>query len=206
MAGVDAFLFLDKGSAKQSLLDARREILDRYAPQGYRLIEIDDPPRDRNPADYAAEVRRWHAARASAIEQVLLDEIGEGGVAAFLVWGDPALYDSTLRIVDDIAERGVLAPRSHRDPRRHQHQRVDCGAPDSAQPESGADPHHHRSTSREHPMAPRNQVVMLDSFLAFRETAYPDDHIWWGCLRRHRRRDPDQRARRRRCRSDSRNP
>ncbi len=181
MAGVDAFLFLDKGSAKQSLLDARREILDRYAPQGYRLIEIDDPPRDRNPADYAAEVRRWHAARASAIEQVLLDEIGEGGVAAFLAWGDPALYDSTLRIVDDIAERGVLSPEvtvipgvtsisaltaAHRIPfnRIGEPIHITTGRLLASTPEGAA----------------ANQVVMLDSFLAFRETAYPDDHIWWG--------------------------
>ncbi|GAB06480.1 precorrin-6A synthase (deacetylating) [Gordonia amarae] len=181
MVGVDAFLFLDKGSAKQSLLDARREILDRYAPQGYRMIEIADPPRDRNPADYAAEVRRWHSARASAIEQVLLEDVGEGGVAAFLVWGDPALYDSTLRIVDDLTARGVLAPEvtvipgvtsisaltaAHRIPLNRIGEpihittgRLLASTPDGA---SG------------------NQVVMLDSYLTFTETADPDDEIWWG--------------------------
>ena len=31
-------------------------------------------------------------------------------MAAFRCGATPALYDSTLRIVDDIAERGVLAP------------------------------------------------------------------------------------------------
>ena len=66
MAGVDAFLFLDKGQPNNHLLDARRDPRSLCA-QGYRLIEIDDPPRDPQPADYAAEVRRWHAARASAI-------------------------------------------------------------------------------------------------------------------------------------------
>lgn len=181
MTGVDAFLFLDKGSVKGSLLDARRDILDRYAPQGYRTIQIADPPRDRNPGDYAAEVRRWHAARAAAIEQVLLEEVGAGGVAAFLVWGDPALYDSTLRIVDDITERGVVIPEvtvipgvtsisaltaAHRIPLNR------IGEPI------------HVTTGRLLADTPAgadcNQVVMLDSYLAFRETADPDDEIWWG--------------------------
>jgi precorrin-6A synthase len=31
------------------------------------------------------------------------------GVGAFLVWGDPSLYDSTLRIIDRVLARGVIA-------------------------------------------------------------------------------------------------
>jgi precorrin-6A synthase len=30
------------------------------------------------------------------------------GTAAFLVWGDPAFYDSTIRIVEAIAQRGAV--------------------------------------------------------------------------------------------------
>lgn len=44
MVGVDAFLFLDKGSAKQSLLDARREI-----PRSVCAAGLSDD-RDRRPA------------------------------------------------------------------------------------------------------------------------------------------------------------
>jgi len=42
-------------------------------------------------------------------EQALLGELGETECGAFLVWGDPSLYDSTLRIVDQISARGVVA-------------------------------------------------------------------------------------------------
>lgn len=36
------------------------------------------------------------------------EELGEDQVGAFLVWGDPALYDSTLGILDEILERGTV--------------------------------------------------------------------------------------------------
>jgi precorrin-6A synthase len=37
------------------------------------------------------------------------DELGEDECGAFLVWGDPSLYDSTLRIIDRIIARGTVA-------------------------------------------------------------------------------------------------
>jgi precorrin-6A synthase len=36
-------------------------------------------------------------------------ELGEEECGAFLVWGDPCLYDSTLRIIDQIIARGTVA-------------------------------------------------------------------------------------------------
>jgi precorrin-6A synthase len=36
-------------------------------------------------------------------------ELGEDGCGAILVWGDPSLYDSTLRIIDQLVERGKVA-------------------------------------------------------------------------------------------------
>ncbi|SCC22014.1 MULTISPECIES: precorrin-6A synthase (deacetylating) [unclassified Gordonia (in: high G+C Gram-positive bacteria)] len=181
MADVDAFLALEKGTAKSGLLDARRAILDEYAREGHSLVEIPDPPRDREPADYDAEVRRWHAARAELIAGALRDEVGDGGVAAFLVWGDPALYDSTLRIVDDLAARddlelevevipGVTSASALTAAHRIVANRV--GEPI------------HTTTGRRLAETPAgadaNQIVMLDADLTFRHTADPEDHIWWG--------------------------
>jgi precorrin-6B methylase 1 len=37
------------------------------------------------------------------------EELGEDECGAFLVWGDPSLYDSTLRIIDQIIARGTVA-------------------------------------------------------------------------------------------------
>jgi precorrin-6A synthase len=92
------------------LLAARRAIVDRHAP-GLEIVEVDDPERDRSTSStstttgYEAVVADWHDARAARYEQVLGDR---DGIAAFLVWGDPAFYDSTIRIIERILERGSL--------------------------------------------------------------------------------------------------
>jgi precorrin-6A synthase len=38
---------------------------------------------------------------------VIRAEVGGDGTVGFLVWGDPALYDSTIRIVELVADTGV---------------------------------------------------------------------------------------------------
>lgn len=82
------------------LLAARKAIAGDF---GVEVIAVTDPERDRNdPADYPAAVKAWHEARVTAYEEVLREH---GGTAAFLVWGDPSLYDSTIRIVEQLAER-----------------------------------------------------------------------------------------------------
>ena len=40
---------------------------------------------------------------------MIAEELRDGECGAFLVWGDPALYDSTLRIIEQILARGALA-------------------------------------------------------------------------------------------------
>jgi precorrin-6A synthase len=40
---------------------------------------------------------------------VLRDELRPGGVGAFLVWGDPSLYDSTLDVIERVLARGAVA-------------------------------------------------------------------------------------------------
>jgi precorrin-6A synthase len=86
-----------------ALLAARRTIA---AEHGVEVIAVPDPQRDRaHPADYAKAVTDWHEARVAAYEKVLRER---GGTAAFLVWGDPSLYDSTVRVVDRLAERMTL--------------------------------------------------------------------------------------------------
>lgn len=110
IAAADVFLVLDKGEDKDQLVAARRSICDRFATRpGWRLVTIPDPERDRNPSDYGTTVADWHQARADRIGAALHDELADDGVAAILVWGDPSLYDSTLRIVDDLHRRGTIA-------------------------------------------------------------------------------------------------
>lgn len=113
IAATDVFLVVDKGGddgAGPDLEAVRRRILADHRPDGgYRWVAIPEVARDRTPGDYGGEVRSWHQQRADRYEAALRDEVGDDETAAILVWGDPSLYDSTLRILDDIASRGTLA-------------------------------------------------------------------------------------------------
>ncbi|GAA1993101.1 precorrin-6A synthase (deacetylating) [Amycolatopsis minnesotensis] len=109
LAEIDAFFLLDKGSGKQDLAKLREDILDRHAARGYRVVRATDPGRDRDPADYRATVHEWHERRADLYEAFLRDELADGGHGAILVWGDPALYDSTIAILDAVKRRDAVA-------------------------------------------------------------------------------------------------
>jgi precorrin-6A synthase len=106
---VDVFFIIDKGQDKDDLVRLRKEICGRYIKdQSYRTVETPDPPRDRTPASYESTVRAWHDERAAIYEKLIGEELGENECGAFLVWGDPSLYDSTLRIIDQIITKGTV--------------------------------------------------------------------------------------------------
>jgi precorrin-6A synthase len=106
---VDVFVVADKQRGVDDLVAIREEICRRHITGEYRVIAVPDPTRDRSPSSYGAEVDSWHEARAVAFEQVIREEIGSDETGGFLVWGDPALYDSTIRVVDRILERGAVS-------------------------------------------------------------------------------------------------
>ena len=110
---VDVFFVADKGPAKDDLLALRTEICRRYITEKpYRIVEIEDPDRDRSrfsaPQEYNDAVQDWHERRTARYEQVMLAELAEAENPGFLVWGDPALYDSTIRLVERLKNRGAL--------------------------------------------------------------------------------------------------
>jgi len=107
---VDVFFIVDKGRDKEDFVHLRKEICKRYIKnRSYRTVETTDPPRDRTPSSYEPAVRAWHEQRAVIYERLIAEELGEDECGAFLVWGDPSLYDSTLRIIDQIIARGSVA-------------------------------------------------------------------------------------------------
>ena len=110
---VDVFLVADKRASTddpvaRDLAALRRELCQSaIAQDDYRVIEVIDPPRDREASGYREAVADWHARRATAYREVITRELPDGGTLGFLVWGDPAFYDSTLRIVSQIRESGI---------------------------------------------------------------------------------------------------
>jgi precorrin-6A synthase len=106
----DVFFELDKRAGTEDLAALRRTICERYVedPSSYRVVSVPDPPRDLSGPSYGEDVAAWHEARVALYESLLRDSLTDGEVGAFLVWGDPALYDSTLRILDQVAARGTV--------------------------------------------------------------------------------------------------
>jgi precorrin-6A synthase len=110
---VDVFFVIDKSPIRHEtdeLVRLRREICERYIDgHAYRIVEIPDPPRDRTTPAYRTAVEDWRARRAALWERAIVEELDEDGCGAFLVWGDPSLYDSTLAVLEQILARGTVA-------------------------------------------------------------------------------------------------
>lgn len=103
----DTLFIPDKGERKSELAELRREICDRFVTNpASRRIEFAVPVRAKPTSSYRRTVDDWHAAIAEIYERLILDEIGEDGCGAFLIWGDPSLYDSALRILERVTQRG----------------------------------------------------------------------------------------------------
>jgi precorrin-6A synthase len=110
LSEIDVIFMLDKGPEKDSLAQLRREICDRYIKNAsFRIVFAKDPERDRDPACYQSAVSAWHEKRAAIYEAMIREELADNQCGAFLVWGDPSLYDSTLRIVEQVAAMTPVA-------------------------------------------------------------------------------------------------
>jgi len=107
---VDVFFVLDKGEQKSDLARLRKEICARYIDDpSFRTVDVTDPVRDPGVADYGARVDKWHRERAAIFDALLAQQLGEDDVGALLVWGDPSLYDSTLRVVEHVRALGNVS-------------------------------------------------------------------------------------------------
>lgn len=100
------FFILDKGYANDDLLRLRRDICERYIEgDDYRLLQVRDPKREDDRQSYRDGIEHWHEQRAVLFEQLIAEQVTDEEPGAFLVWGDPALYDSTLRILERVLAR-----------------------------------------------------------------------------------------------------
>ncbi|MFV8319783.1 precorrin-6A synthase (deacetylating) [Mycobacterium sp. 23] len=170
------FFAMDKGEAKSDLVALRRQICARFIREpGYRFVELEDPQRAGG-GDYRQAVSDWHAARARVWADAITAELPPDGVGAFLAWGDPSLYDSTLRILAAVAADvdfsfdvipGITAIQALT--ARHRIPLNDIGAPVLI------------TTGRQLRAAGLSgaAVVMLDADCSFQRCP-PGTRIWWG--------------------------
>jgi precorrin-6A synthase len=107
---VDVFFIPDKGAEKDALQQLRVDICERFiADRNYRFVYMKRPERATAPSDYRSSVDDWHRRIEEDYERILSEELYENECGAFLVWGDPTLYDSTLRIIEHIGAKSDLA-------------------------------------------------------------------------------------------------
>ncbi|WP_053662377.1 precorrin-6A synthase (deacetylating) [Streptomyces sp. MMG1121] len=184
LRSTDVFFLLDKGEVKSDLTQLRRDMLDTHLPEGsYRVVQARDPERDRRAGGsaYSPAVEDWRSARAGIYARLIAEELDEDGTGAFLVWGDPALYDSTLGILQEVLERGTVAFEYDVVPgissvsalvARHRTGLNRVARP--VQITTG------RRLAEGFPEGVDDVVVMLDAHQTFRQYAGEDMDIYWG--------------------------
>ncbi|MBE3638093.1 precorrin-6A synthase (deacetylating) [Mangrovicoccus algicola] len=112
MNDADLILIPLKGAEKSDLAGLRRQLCDAViAAPGPRIAEFLLPVRDAAAPDYRAGVEEWHDAIAAAWLAEIRAHLDGAGRVALLVWGDPSLYDSTLRIAERLGRVLPVATR-----------------------------------------------------------------------------------------------
>jgi precorrin-6A synthase len=107
---VDVFFIPDKGAEKDALQKLRVDICERFiTDRDYRFIYTKRPERVASPSGYKSNVDEWHRRIEDDYVRLLSEELHENETGAFLVWGDPTLYDSTLRIIEHICAKADFA-------------------------------------------------------------------------------------------------
>lgn len=177
----DLFLIPGKGEEKADLVQLRLDIIERIrSTSDYRLLPFEVPKRRVAGDDYLGAVDEWHDKIADAYAVMLEAGMTETETAGLLVWGDPALYDSTLRILTRLEARPAITLEYEVIPgitavqalaARHKVTLNDIGEPFLTT--TG------RKLGQEGMPGRGNAVVMLDGETAFRSVD-PDLEIYWG--------------------------
>ena len=100
----DLIIIPRKGDEKSDLADVRRSICAKFLSSTEQVIEFDLPKRDDATGNYFDGVSDWHDAIAATWATLIKQHRpGGGGTIALLVWGDPSLYDSSMRIAERLS-------------------------------------------------------------------------------------------------------
>jgi len=177
----DLILLPRKGDEKSELADLRRGIVADVLKTAPNVVEFDYPVRDAKTPKYLDGVNTWHDALAKIWSGLIAEHAQENAHVALMVWGDPSLYDSTLRIADRLLAQGLdikvdvvpgitslqMLTATHAIPLN------DLGAPVVI------------TTGRQlreqgWPVGADTVAVMLDGECSFQHVIDTDANIWWG--------------------------
>lgn len=101
MNSVDVFLVADSQSDQPDQVWRRSEMLRRNVKRAHRVITVLDPA-NQHPDEAGID-----AARLATYEQIMSGLPAEATVG-LLAWGDPALYESVLKVVDSLRSTTAL--------------------------------------------------------------------------------------------------
>jgi len=166
-----------KGPDKSDLAELRHQIL-AGAGTTARVAEFEMPVRDES-MPYVTRVKAWHDQIARIWAETIADHRPTGPVA-LLVWGDPSLYDSTLRIADRLEPR----PNLRVVPGITSLQALTAAHAIPLNTLNGAVLVSTGRRLRDHGWPPGAETVaiMLDGACSFQHLAQDEFDIWWGAF------------------------
>jgi len=177
MNDADLILLPRKGEAKSDLIDLRRAICAEVLTGETRIVEFDMPVRSAEGV-YVDGVIDWHDAIAAIWVEQIAAHLPEGGTLALLVWGDPSLYDSSLRIAERLGpavEISVVPGITSVQALTAAHGICLNRLADPVLITTGR-----QLREQGWPVGVRDIVVMLDGHCAFQTLSPQGLEIWWG--------------------------
>ncbi|MEM9902467.1 MAG: precorrin-6A synthase (deacetylating) [Pseudomonadota bacterium] len=164
-----------KGQDKADLAELRHRILAESGSTA-PVATFDMPVRDES-LPYAERVTRWHDKIARVWAETIASRQPQGPVA-LLVWGDPGLYDSTLRVAARLSPR----PRVSVVPGITSLQVLTAAHAIPFNTVNGAVTVTTGRRLRAHgwPKGAESVAVMLDGECSFQHLPAENLHIWWG--------------------------
>ncbi len=178
----DVLFVMEKGPETDALAALRRDICERFITHDrYRVVQAASPERDREPADYRAAVDALNREKARLFQRLIAEELAEGQCGAFLVWGDPSLYDSTTRNLQALLDAGepgfafeVIPGITSLQALAARHRTTLNQVGQAFEVTTG------RRLAQGWPEAVPSVAVMLDAHATFTQFADQDVDIFWG--------------------------
>lgn len=182
MKEVDLLLVPFKGEEKEELAEVRRQmIIEHLNPEGPLIREFSLPVRDPSISDYFERVQKWHDNIALCWQKEISAVLPQGsGKVALLIWGDPSLYDSSLRIASRLVVDGQLKVTVIPGITSIQGLTAAHGIPVNEVGEPFLVMTGRLLKENGWPEGIRTVLVMLDGEQSFQNLSQENIHVWWG--------------------------